>query len=151
LNGSSVKNVPEIWNIDYSDFLSSFKTALLFSYWIDEKTEDQIFDRYDIPPGELYNKIRNAEWMLYAYKELAVILDRKKIANKLNKLMLRIKHGVREDLLTLVMLKGIGRARARKLYNSNIRTVSELKKVDIKDLSRILGEKVAEKVREQLV
>ena len=149
LNGSSVKNVPEIWNIDYSDFLSSFKTALLFSYWIDEKTEDQIFDRYDIPPGELYNKIRNAEWMLYAYKELAVILDRKKIANKLNKLMLRIKHGVREDLLTLVMLKGIGRARARKLWKNRIRTVDDIKKVRIELLVEILGPQLARKIKEE--
>lgn len=149
-SASVLNNVPDLWDVDYAEFLSSFKTALLFSEWIDERTEDQILEKFDIPPGELYTKMRNAEWMLYAYKELAILLEKKNVANRLNKLNLRIKHGVKEDLLKLVMLKGIGRARARKLWHAKIRTTEDIKKVNPDILAEILGPAVARKIKEEV-
>ncbi len=146
---SILKNVPDVWDVDYSQFLSSFKTAMLFADWIEERTEDQILEKFDIPPGELYTKIRSAEWMLYSYKELAMILEKKNVANRLNKLNLRIKHGVREDLLKLVMLKGIGRVRARKLWHAKIRTMEDIKKVKPDILAELLGPAIAKKIKEE--
>ncbi|MBI4895359.1 MAG: DEAD/DEAH box helicase [Candidatus Aenigmarchaeota archaeon] len=146
---SIMKNVPDVWDVDYSEFLSSFKTVMLFTDWIEERTEDQMLEKFDIPPGELYTKIRSAEWMLYSYKELAMIVEKKNVANRLNKLSLRIKHGVREDLLKLVVLKGIGRARARKLWHAKIRTTDDIKKVKPDILAEILGPAIAKKVKEE--
>ncbi len=139
---------PDVWDVEYEDFLSGFKTALMLREWTNESGEDKILESYGVAPGELYNKITNAEWMLYAASELAVLLGIKEIANNLNKVKLQVKHGVREELLKLITLKGIGRVRARKLYAAGIRTASDIKRTDETVLAKILGQKIAKEIRQ---
>ena len=134
---------PDVWDVDYDSFLMAFKTSLMFNDWMDESSEDAILDKYGIAPGELYSKKLNAEWMLYAATELAVLLEKRDVANSLNKVKLRVKHGVRKDLLKLVKLKGIGRVRARLLRNNGVKIPSDLKRVDLK---KILGPKIAAQI-----
>ncbi|MBI4163094.1 MAG: hypothetical protein HY513_05405, partial [Candidatus Aenigmarchaeota archaeon] len=140
---------PDVWDVDYYDFLCAFKTALIFQEWIEEKTEDYILDKYGVAPGELYTKITSGEWMLYAGRELALVLRKKEEANGWNKTRLRVKEGVREELLKLTVLKGVGRARARKLYNAGIETYSDIKNVGEQDIGKIVGPKVAKQILEE--
>lgn len=139
---------PDVWDVEYEDFLSSFKTALMLKEWTNESGEDKILEQFSVAPGELYVKTTNAEWMLYAASELALLLGIKEIANNINKVRLQVKHGVKEELLKLVTLKGIGRVRARKLYNAGIRSAGDIKKVDEQSLAKLLGPKVAKEVRQ---
>ena len=69
---------------------------------------------------------------------------------ELRKVERRIHYGVRGELLPLVELKGIGRARARKLFDASITSLAEVKKLPAQDLARILGPKTAESVKRQL-
>ncbi len=138
---------PDVWDVEYEDFLSSFKTALMLKDWIDEAGEDKILDGFGVTPGELYNKLSKADWMLYAASELALLLNIKEIANNVNKVRLQVKYGVREELLKLVALKGIGRVRARRLFKAGIKTAKDIKMVDEQTLAKILGPKVAKEVR----
>lgn len=138
---------PDVWDVEYEDFLSSFKTALMLKEWIDESGEDKILDAFGVTPGELYNKLNNADWMLYAASELALLLNIKEIANNINKVRLQVKYGVREELLKLVALRGIGRVRARRLYKAGIKTAKDIKTTDEETLAKILGPKVAKEVR----
>jgi len=147
---SPLTNIPDVWDIDYDEYLSAFKTSMMFQDWTNELTEDRILEKYNMPPGELYTKITNAEWLLYAAKELAVLMERKEVANRLNKLLLRVKNGVREELLPLIRIRGIGRVRARMLWNNRLRTTMDLKKVNPELLSEILGIKLAKSVKEEL-
>ncbi|MBI5332030.1 MAG: DEAD/DEAH box helicase [Candidatus Aenigmarchaeota archaeon] len=151
LENSGLKDRPEQWDVDYPDYVARFKLCLLFMDWMDEKGEDKLLDKYEIPPGELYNKLKNAEWMLYAFRELAVAMEKKEIAGMINKLMLRLKHGVREELLKLVFIKNIGRARARKLWNNKIRSTVDIKKVRLEILAEILGPQLAKKIKEEIM
>ena len=139
---------PDVWDVEYEEFLSSFKTALLLGEWINESGEDKILDVYNVTPGELYNKTTNADWMLYAASELALLLGIKEIANNINKVRMQVKHGVREELLKLITLKGIGRVRARKLYSAGIRSAADIKKADENVLAKILGPKIAKEIRQ---
>ncbi len=148
LANSHLTNAPDVWDVDYEEYLSTFKTSLMFQDWMNETTEDKLLEKFSIPPGELYNKMRNAEWMLYAAKELAVLLGRKEVANRFNKLMLRAKHGVREELLPLVRIRGIGRARARLLWKNKIKSAADIRKADIEMLADLLGTKTAKAVKE---
>jgi len=142
--------VPNPWDIEYDDYICAIKTAWLLYEWMDETGEDIILENFGVAPGELRVRLNNGEWLLYAVHELALLLGRKKLLKNIKKVMLRLKYGVREELLPLVVLKGIGRVRARMLYNSNIRSLSELRKIPLESLSRIIGPKLAKSVKEQL-
>jgi helicase len=141
---------PEVWDVDYEDFLAALKTAMLLQAWMDEIHEDAILERFGMPPGELYNKKLSAEWMLYAGKELALILGRKPIANAWNKLVLRVQHGVRDELLELVQLRGIGRVRARLLWQNKIKGIADIKRVSEDTLAKIVGAKIAKNLKEEV-
>src|SRR3989338_2750445 len=65
---------PDVWDVEYEDFLESFKTALMLKEWTNESGEDFINERFGVTPGDLYTKTANAEWMLFAASELAVLL-----------------------------------------------------------------------------
>jgi len=145
-----IKNIPDVWDYEYDDFMARFKTSLMFYEWMAESGEDKILDKYGIAPGELYSKINNAEWVLYAASELAVLLNKKDIANNFNRLRLRIKNGVKEELLKLIMIKGIGRVRARLLFRNGIKTPSDIKGVPIETLEKLLGPKMAKNVKEAI-
>jgi helicase len=150
IENHGLDNVPKLWDVEYRNFLAKLKTSLLFFDWMNEKTEDHILERFNLPPGELYNKIKNAEWMLFAARELALIMEKTSIANEFNRLLLRIKHGVKEELLPLVSLPNIGRVRARMLWHNKIRNISDIKKVPDSILSEIIGQKIAKKLKEEI-
>jgi helicase len=149
LNESGI-DFPEVWAVDYEEFLDAFKQSLFLNDWMKELGEDKLLDKYSIPPGEVHGKIKNAEWLLYSARELALLLNKKENANNFNKLKLRIKHGVKEELLTLVKLKSIGRVRARILYKNNIKKPSDIKKAGKEKVEKILGKKIAQQLLEQL-
>ncbi len=153
-----VKNVdnllmeePTSFSLDYDDFINSIKTTMFFSEWIDEKDEDFLLENYDIRPGEIRYKLDAADWLLYACDELDKVsnLD-KELQKEISKLRVRVKNGVREDLLPLLKLKGVGRVRGRKLFSNGYRDLVSLKKVDLTSLSQILGVAIAKSVKEQL-
>ena len=140
-----LSDVPEPYDFDYSLFLQSLKTAKLLNDWISERTEDYLLEEYSVTPGELYMKISNAEWVLYAAEEFAKLKGKKEIAEELNKLRLRIKNGIREELLKLIRIKGIGRVKARKLYKVGIKSVEDIRENKIM-AGRLIGKKTLEKI-----
>ncbi|MEO0073587.1 MAG: helix-hairpin-helix domain-containing protein [candidate division WOR-3 bacterium] len=67
-------------------------------------------------------------------------------------LMERVEHGVRAELLPLVRLEGVGRVRARILYNAGLRTIEDLRKASVENLMSLpyIGPKIAKKIKEQV-
>jgi helicase len=130
--------------------MKSLKTAAFFEAWINEKTENFLFETYNVRPGEIRVKLENANWLLYSCYELAELLGHREISKGLRKLRIRVKNGIKEELLILLKLKGVGRVRARKLYNNGIKTLSDLKRIDSSSLSLLLGKKLATKVKSVL-
>ncbi len=142
---------PSAFDFEYDAFMDSVKTALFFEAWINEKDEDFLMEEYSIAPGEIRIKTEIADWLLYASEELIRINNPLNSALKeLHKLRIRIQNGVKEDLLPLLKLKGIGRVRARKLVNNGIKDLGDLKKLDLTSLSQILGVALALEVKKQL-
>lgn len=145
-----LQDLPKEWDLEFDEFLKSVKTASVFERWTNESTEDQILSNFKVTPGELRTRLNNADWLLYSAQELALLLKLKRLLSELRKVRVRIKYGVKEELIPLVRLKQVGRVRARKLYNSGLKTISHLKKVPIKTLERIVGPKIAITIKEQL-
>jgi helicase len=148
--GSCLLDAPNEWDLEYDDFIRAVKNAHILSRWVEEDGEDKLLERFGITPGELRVRLDNADWLLYSAQELALLLNLMAILKDIRKLRLRIKYGIKAELLPLVKLKGVGRVKARKLWQSNIRSLGDLRKVPIQSLGRIIGTKTARSVKEQL-
>src|SRR5574342_250484 len=135
---------------EYEDWLHSIKTALMLEDWIDEKDEEWIMEHYDSRPGETRAKIDNADWLLYGCNELARLMQYQKLLSEITKVRLRLKYGVKEELLPLIRLEGIGRVRARKLHRAGIKDLGDIRKASIEKLSEILGAAVAKSIKAQV-
>ncbi len=136
----------------YSDIslLKKYNSGLLLQKWIQEFPEENLRKEFNVLPGILRSKLMIADWLLYCFQELALLSGKKSFTPVLAKLRKRMKYGVKEELLFLTELKGIGRVRARKLFNSNFSSISSIKKAELKDLAGVLGKETAFKVKKQL-
>ncbi len=137
-------------DFDPTVYLSALKTALILRDWVNEVPEDEISRKYSVYPGDVRVYADTAAWLVHAYSELAKFKGMEKHAGALASLEVRLKYGVREELVELVSLKYIGRARARKLWEHGIRSREDLLEAGEARLASILGPKLAKRVLEQL-
>ena len=133
-----------------NDMLSKYWTSLMLKDWVSEVREQELVDSYKIQPGILRAKLQNADWLTYSSLELAKMLSLEAHFSPLNKMRKRLQSGIKEELIPLCELRGIGRVRARRLWGVGVKGISDVKRTDVKDLGKILGEKVAVKVKQQL-
>ena len=145
-----LQEIPDETEFEFDEFLKSLKTALMFEAWIEESTEDQILTKFKVAPGEFYGRREIADWLVYSIQELSLLLGYKEILKDIRKLRIRLQYGIREELLPLIRLKQVGRIRARKLFNSGIKTLDALRKTPIERLSTIVGLAVAKNIGDQL-
>ncbi len=132
------------------NLIRKFNSSLLLEEWLSEKSEQDLLHEFRTQPGTLHSKLLICDWLAYSSLELARLLNLELHYAALSKLRKRLKYGVKEELLILTEVRGIGRVRARRLWRANIRTIAALKKVDKKDLERILGVGVASQIKQQL-
>ncbi len=89
--------------------------AKLVKEWINEKLERYLEETYKVRPGELYSYsyLQNVRWLLYSLKEIfkALSVD----YSRPSKLDIRVRNGIKEELISLISMPDIGRARARSL------------------------------------
>jgi len=133
-----------------NEILGKFLSAQLLNDWISETSEEELLKKYAMYPGSLYSKTKICDWLCYSMLELARLLQASQHYMVLAKLRKRVVYGVREELIVLTEFRGIGRVRARKLFRHNVKGVADMKNIDVKDLSRIIGEKTALAVKKQL-
>ncbi len=139
----------EFERMDYGayDPVRAFSTALMLKDWIEELREQDIVKKYRTTPGEVFSKLSNADWMIYSATELAKLAH--KPLHDLIDLRVRIRYGIKEELLDLVRLQQIGRVRARTLYINGIRTVADIRNNKDK-VSRIFGKEISSKILSQV-
>ena len=61
-----------------------------------------------------------------------------------------MKNGIWRELLPLVKLRGIGRVRARRLFNNNITSPDAVLAAGLESVTRIIGRGIAEQIFAQL-
>lgn len=153
--GEFMCDVPELYGanlgLSYEEFLAEVKTSLVLMDWINEATEDGVLNAHRVEPGDLARLIDMADWLLHASRELARLFGHKDLLKPLGELRLRVGSGVKRELLPLVRLEGVGRVRARALFNAGLKTVEDLRSIAATDLMAIptIGPKLAKKIKEQ--
>ena len=124
-------------------------TADMLLDWVMEKPEDVILAKYRIDPGDLRGVVETSAWLVYSMAQLARV-TRHLAAAYLDKLAVMVKHGVQEELVELVKLPGIGRVRARRLYEAGYHSPSDLAGLNPEQLAQLLRGLGEERARQAL-
>ncbi len=137
---------------DYEMYLRVITTSMMLIDWIKEIKEDEICDKFSIGEGDIKRHVDLAQWLIYSASEFARLFRLKTIIPQLEKLKIRLRYGVKEELLNLISLKDIGRVRSRSLYNNGIKRLSDVKKVKIEKLMKVahIGKRTADKIKKQV-
>ena len=123
---------------DDDDNYSAAKTAIVLKNWIDEVPIIDITEKFNIGPGDVQSKIASADWISYSLSRLAELF-KPEIRGELERLNIRIKEGIKEDVLSLITIPNIGRVRARRLHRAGYRTLDQVASAQPSDISRIFG------------
>ena len=120
--------------------------------WINESTDKILSDKIGVEPGDMHRIVEIADWLAYSLYEVAKLMKRSDLLVEIHRLRLRIKYGVKEELLKLIRLKGIGRVRARSLYGIGFTDLTEIANASEAQLSAVsnIGPTIAKNIKEQL-
>jgi len=142
---------PPLSDVEFEEWLRAYKIARILEAWINEVDEDSIVNSFGIGPGDLAAIVDTASWLLNAAATICRVASLEKHFRKLHILARRVENGVKEDLLELVKVKGIGRVRARVLANRGIKTIEMLAAASPTKIAVLpgFGERVARKVIEE--
>lgn len=117
--------------------------------WVEETGERVMGDRLGVEPGDMHRMVETSQWLAYAMYEVAKLVGREDLLAELAVLRTRIRYGIKEELMPLVALESIGRARARALYSAGFTDVSTIAKASQSKLASVpkIGPAVAEKLK----
>ena len=137
-------------NEDESEsYFRAIKTAMLLTDWTDELPDARICERYAVGPGDVYGMVESVNWLLHATAELSRMFA-PAFHVQIREYEICMKNGIRRELLPLVKLRGIGRVRARRLFNNNITSPDAVLAAGMESITRIIGRGIAEQIFTQL-
>ncbi len=128
------------------------RSLLALQSWITESTELSLSDSLGIESGDMHRMTENANWLSYCLREISKHVDRADLLEELGDLRNRVVYGIREELLDLVRVKGIGRVRARILFKHGIKNLDDLRKIPVNKLGEIdkIGSTIADNIKAEL-
>jgi len=119
----------EFEEVRFEEWLSALKTAKLLEDWAREVDEDRLTDRYGVGPGDIRGKVDTAEWLLGAAERLATDLELDCVV-AVREAKKRVEYGVRDELLDLAGVRGVGRKRARRLFEAGVESRADLREAE---------------------
>ena len=128
------------------------RSLLALQAWITESSELSLSDNLGIESGDMHRMTETANWLSYCLREISKHVERADLLEELGDLRKRIVYGIREELLELVRVKGIGRVRARTLYKHGIKNLDDLAKIPVNKLAEIdkIGSTLADNIKDEL-
>ncbi len=128
------------------------RSLLAMHAWVDESTEIFLSDNLGIESGDMHRMTETADWLIHAFHDLAKLEKLDSLIDELDILRTRIIYGIKEELVDLVKVRGIGRIRARLLYKNGIKTLDDLASISVEKLAKIdkIGPIIAENIKTEL-
>jgi len=149
VRGADIWLPPPLDDDEAEGYYRAVKTAMLLSDWTDELGEEKICERYGVGPGDVFGMVESINWLLHATSQLARMFA-PKFYPQVAECEICMKNGIRRELLPLIRLRGIGRIRARRLFNNGMTSPEEIKKHPREDLVKILGQGIADQIFDQI-
>ena len=103
----------------------AMRPALMMQDYIDEVEPSSIYEDFRIGEGDLHVAVDRADWLIFSLVEVAKLTGHFKILPALETLNRRVDKGVKEELLSLTSVRGIGAKRARLLWGHGVKTKGE--------------------------
>jgi helicase len=146
----TTKELPALEN--FILYLSVAKTTMMMTQWIEEEQEETICDQFNVGPGDIYRHTESNLWLLHAALTLSELFNFTNLTWPLAHLKNRVKYGIKEELTELTQIKGVGRIRARILFDKGYKNFKDLKNTPLDDLTQIdkIGKTLAKEILEQL-
>ncbi|MEA3280947.1 MAG: ATP-dependent DNA helicase [Euryarchaeota archaeon] len=140
---------PDVFDTGYEWFLSEVKTAAVLLDWTSEVQDKAIETKFGIGGGDIRGIADTAQWIMYATARLSghIGTPHTKRAGDLTECL---KYGVKPKLLSLVAIRGVGRVRARQLYDAGYATPESLLAAGDVRVGKIVGPKVAQNVIKEI-
>lgn len=129
------------------------RSLLVLHNWIQEAGVRQISLELGVEPGDLYRIAEAGERLVSCLYEIAKLCGRDDLLLELDTLRKRIKYGAKPELLSLLRLTGIGRARARSLFDAGVTSTKDLLEVDEQYIARIpkIGTTIARRIKKETI
>lgn len=127
--------------------LGYVKSAWMLEKWIEEETLRDIETDLDVSPGDVNHRVDLMGWLLAAARQVLLTDDVfseehlpeiDHLSMIIDELRQRIRHGCKPDLLNLVNIKHVGRARARELSKFSLRTPRDVLNMSRKQRNDLL-------------
>lgn len=136
----------------YEAYLESLKNVMVLEAWVNEVSEGEIYERLGVEPGDLAALRERAEWVCYSAHQIANVIKAVEFISPLRVMTERLRHGIKEELIPLARLEGIGRVRARALYSKGFKSLEDLKRASVGELMSVpgIGPQIAHRIKEQL-
>ncbi|NWG09688.1 MAG: DEAD/DEAH box helicase [Nitrososphaerales archaeon] len=137
---------------DYEEYLEDFRSLLVLYGWINEWSEDRLLDKLGVEPGDLHRAVETSKWLAHSLFELSKLIGRTDLLSEIRELMQRIDQGIRPELIPLARLEGIGRVRARSLYNHDFTDIAKLASAPLDKIALVpkIGMAIAKSIKIQL-
>jgi helicase len=126
-------------------YFRALKTAMVLFDWSREIPEATICERYSIGPGDIYNILESANWLLHASSRLSHMF-RGIFSSSIQEYEYCMKHGIKRELIPLVRIRNIGRVRARRLYNNGFTSPEKILMAGEDQITPILGHGVTSQI-----
>ena len=163
------------------DYHGPNRSLLALNGWIEEAGELWMSQNLKVESGDMHRMAETADWLLRCLRELAgrpwgadaaaavsmsddfydgddddddadYGVDDALLA-ELDALRRRVAYGVKEDLLDLVRLRGVGRVRARRLRRAGFATLDDLAAAPQSRIAAVarIGPTIAASIKDQLI
>jgi helicase len=117
--------------------IEALKQTFILAEWITESSEVNIAENFGIGLGDLHRYVETANWLARGVYQFSKLIKDDKLLKLTENLNIRIRYGVKKELIKFVGLKGIGRIRARVLYQNGIMSINQLYETPNEELERI--------------
>lgn len=128
--------------------LGYVKSAWMLEKWMEEETLREIETDLDVSPGDVHHRVDLMGWLLSAARQVLLTDDVfseehlpeiDQLSTIIDVLRQRTRHGCKLDLLQLVNIRHVGRARARELSKLNLRTPQDVLNLSRKQRNELLA------------
>jgi helicase len=143
----------ESWLVIPLDEHACTRSLLVLHNWIEEASMRQISLDLGVEPGDLHRIVEAGERLVSCFYEIAKLCKRDDLLAEVDMLKKRIKYGAKPELMSVLRLAGIGRVRARSLFDAGMASMKDLIEVDEKHIASIpkIGTAMARKIKKETI